>query len=130
MKRSSSRLLRRTLRANAIFSLTCAALFLLEGRTVAAFVGIATTAGVFGTGLLLAAFGAGVLRLARRPDVSVSGAAAAVVLDALWVAGSLAVLWIPVSALTNRGRLAVAGIAAVVLALGALGALGLGRSRD
>ncbi len=128
MKRSPSRLLRIALRANAAFAVASAALLLAGAPAVASFLGNASPADAFGTGLLLAGFGATLLWIAGRPSVSARLVAAVIALDTAWVAGSLAVLWLPGSALSNPGRAAVSSIGAIVFVFGVLQTIGLIRS--
>jgi len=128
MRSSPSRLLRLALRANGAFSLASAALLLARSGAVVAFLGILTPPEALTTGALLAFFGAVLLLLSTRALVPPRVVVAIIVMDVLWTPGTVWILWLPRLPLTNPGRIAIAGVAAVVLCFAYLQATGLRRT--
>ena len=122
-----SRLLRRALLGNALFSTVCGLILLLGASPLDPWLGIpAWVLRAVGLGLL--PFALGLFLNARREVVRRSEAWVAVALDLAWVAGSawlvLGELW----PLREPGTWAVIGVAAVVLECAVFQALGLVRS--
>lgn len=106
-------LLKSVLLADGIVSVAAGAAFLGFSGLVAALIGPAFTAGaVLGLGAFLFVWGLFHLALARRP--SIAGVRIAIVGDALWVFGSVAVLVSDWDALTSLGAAFIALLAMAV----------------
>jgi hypothetical protein len=121
----STRFLRQSLRLDGIASGLTGALLLGGAGPVSALIGLSTpsVARVIGAGLVL--YAAALLWNAGRPRVSRAETVAAVVLNAGWVLGSIAV--IELGTLTTLGNVAVAAVALAVLGFAVLEVVGLRR---
>ncbi len=126
----SDTLLRRALRANALFSTASGALFLLASPQVADFLGLDGAApfiAVAGIGILL--FAAFVLYTATRERINPRLALAITGLDVVWVIGSAGLLLSGALSLTTAGRWAVLIVADVVAVFALIEYVGLRRIR-
>jgi hypothetical protein len=124
----STRFLRRSLQLDGIASGLTGALLLLGAGPVSALIGLSAPTLARVIGALLAVYAAALLWNAGRARVSRGETLAAVVLNAAWVLGSIAV--IELGPLTMLGNLAVAAVALAVLAFAILEILGLRRLRE
>jgi hypothetical protein len=123
-----ARLLRRALKLDAVASGTLGVLALIAAPVLEGPLGV-PRAVLWPVALLVVAYAAFVWMVASAPSVSRTGAWAAVGLNALWVAGSVAVVvagWLP---LTVLGTVVVLAQAIAVAILAELQLLGLGRAR-
>ena len=124
-------LLRNTLRANAVFSGISGAVFLLAAQPVTQLLGLAPGAeGVIAL-LGLVILGCVVLFIMNtiKPEVDWRFGLAALIIDALWVAGSMAILAFDLFGLSTAGRWAVLIVADIVLVFAILEYIGLRRLR-
>jgi hypothetical protein len=126
--RDSTRFLRQSLRLDGIASGLTGAVLLFGAGPVSALIGLSTpgVARVVGAGLVL--YAAALLWNAGRARVSRAETVAAVVLNAGWVLGSIAV--IELGGLSPLGNVAVAAVAAAVLGFAILEVVGLRRSQE
>jgi len=122
-----SMLLRRALQANAGFSALSAFTLLAFAGPASRVLGAMQPGDLFLLGMQLAVFSAWVLWLSLRPAIPRWQTIAVIALDALWVAGSAAVLVAPPPPLTAGGKWAVALVALAVLTFADLQFLGLRR---
>ncbi len=120
-----TRFLRRSLRANAIFSALSGAVFTLAGSRLAAFLGVEPPLLVTGVGVNLLGFAAALFFLASRAHLSATLPMIVVGLDGVWVLGTVALVYGDV--LTRGGTTAALGIANVVLVFAVLQAIGVRR---
>ena len=120
-----SRLLRRSLMGNGIFSVTSGVLFVAAAKPIASLLGIDMPILVVGVGISLIVFAVGLFRNAFRENLSQTEALLAIVLDFSWVIGS-AVL-IALGVLSTSGNWAVAALADVVLVFAVFQTVGLRR---
>ena len=116
-------LLKKALTGNAVFSILSGVVILFANRWLVRFLGLPdkVNLAILGIGLIVYA---GILSLnARRPRIRVTDACIAVIMDALWVAGSYALLFVvPFSV---AGKWTVALVAELVLAFAILQWLGI-----
>ena len=119
--------LRRALLGNAAFSTLCGLVLLLGAGPLEPHLGVPSVA-LRVVGVVLLPFAFGLWRNARQPEVSRSEAWTAVVLDAVWVLGSIAILVGKLWPLESAGFWAVIAIAEVVGLCAVLQAIGLRRS--
>jgi hypothetical protein len=122
------RLLRRALKLDAVASGTLGVLSLIAAPALEGPLGV-PRAVLWPVALYVVAYAAFVWTVASASSVSRSGAWTAVVLNALWVVGSVAVVvfgWLP---LTVLGTVLVLVQAIAVAILAELQVLGLGRAR-
>ena len=124
----STRFLRHSLRLDGIASGLTGALLLFGAGPVSALIGLSTpsVARMIGAGLVL--YAAALLWNAGRARVSRVETVAAVVLNAGWVLGSIALIELGV--LTTLGNVAVAAVALAVLGFAVLEIVGLRRLRE
>ena len=122
-----STFLRRSLQLDAIASGLCGALLLIAASPISALFGLSAPgiARAVGGGLLV--FAAALLWNAGRARLSRGEAVTAVVLNAAWIAGSVALILD--GPLTSIGNLAVAAVAAAVLLVTVLEVVGLRQLR-
>lgn len=125
----SSRLLRWALRANAGFSTLSAVVLIGFSESAAAFLGAAEPEQMITLGIQLAVFAAWLVWLASRAAIPRWQVAVVIVLDAVWVASSAAMLLSPPPPLTVGGKWAIALVAEVVGLFGVLQFVGLRRLR-
>ncbi len=131
---SDSRLLRKSMQFNAVFSLLSALTCLFFSEGVAVFIGLGADAGpeIIGLGISLLIF-AGFLfaasseRSAGKQQFLVRAGAIIIVLDILWVVSSAYVLLRALMPLNLVGQWTVAIIALLVLDFAILQSLGLRR---
>ena len=124
----SARFLRRSLQLDGIASGLTGVLLLLGAGPISALIGLSEPTLARVIGALLAVYAAALLWNAARARVSRGETVAAVVLNAAWVLGSIAV--IELGPLTMLGNVAVAAVALAVLAFAILEILGLRRLRE
>lgn len=120
-------LLVRALRANGVFSGLSGVILIIAAPALAPIAGIPWPTAITVTGFLLLPFGFALWRLAGRSDLQPALGQVAVILDVLWVAGSMALLlggWLP---LTIAGKWIIALLADVVGLFAVLQFLGLRR---
>jgi hypothetical protein len=128
MADDSSRLLRRALRANAVFSLLSGGFMLVADGLVAAILGAYTALGpIHFVGLNLVVFAGLLFWLASRDTIPAKAGLAVVGADLLWVLGSWGAMgagWV-----TGQGWWAVAAVADVVLLFAIVQYVGVRRMR-
>jgi hypothetical protein len=121
------KLLRNSLIGNAVFSMLSAAIILASGEWLSRFLGlhdhVALT--VLAVGLIGYAFI--LLVNARRPEIKISDAWTAVVLDAVWILGSYVLIF--VVPFTAGGKWLIVAIAEIVFCFALLQSLGIRRVR-
>ena len=120
--------LRRSLGLDAVASGLCGVLLLVGGEPVSGLLGLGAPPLARAVGLGLVVFAAALLWNARRASVSRGEVVATVVLNAGWVAGSVAL--IELGGLTTLGIVAVAAVALAVLGFAVLELVGLRRLRE
>jgi hypothetical protein len=120
-------LLKKALTGNAVFSVLSGAVILLANRWLVKFLGLPEEVSLAILGVSLIVY-AGILLLnARRPKIKITDAWVAVIMDAVWVVGSYALIFaVPFSV---GGKWVVALVAEVVLAFAILQWLGIRRIR-
>src|SRR5215813_7283698 len=120
-------LLKKALTGNAVFSILSGAAILSANRWLVKFLGLADSVSLAIIGIALIGY-AGILSFnARRPRIRVVDAWIAVIMDALWVAGSYVLLFVvPFSV---AGKWTVALVAELVLAFAILQWLGIRKVR-
>lgn len=122
-----SNLLRNALRGNALFSGTSGLVALLAAPSLAAFTGIEPPIIFVVLGIVLILYAVDLWWVASRQTINRRLAWAAIILDILWVAGSVALLlfgWLP---LTVAGSWTIALLAEVVAIFAVLQFIGLRR---
>lgn len=124
--RSDSRLLRRALTGNAVFSTLCGVTLLAAGGLLGPVLAVPPLA-LRIVGLTLLPFAFGLWQNAHRVAVHRGEAWLAVGLDLAWVAGSALLVFGDLWPLSYAGIWAVLGVAEVVLVCAALQGLGLVR---
>lgn len=122
-------LLRRVLQADGVFSGLSGLAFILGSETIAAFLGLDTPMIIAITGGILLLYAAGLFYVAAQETISRTAAWTFIILDALWVVDSIAILVIGWPPLTTAGKWAVAGVADMVAIIAALKYYRLRRSR-
>jgi hypothetical protein len=120
--------LRRSLRLDGLASGATGALLLIGAGPVSALIGLQSPAIARVIGALLAVYAAALLWNAGRASVSRGETLAAVVLNAAWVLGSIAV--IELGLLSTLGNVAVGVVALAVLGFALLEIVGLRRLQD
>ena len=119
------KLLRNSLIGNAVFSMLSAVIIFASGEWLSRFLGlhdrIALT--VLAVGLIGYAFV--LLVNARRPEIKISDAWTAVVLDAVWVLGSHGLIF--VVPFTAGGKWLIVAVAEIVFCFALLQSLGIRR---
>ena len=123
--RDSQGLLRYALIGNASFS-TITGLFIIVAHDwIAHLLGVGGSAGMIGLGIGLLVFAATLLINARRPELKLTDAWAAVLMDLGWVAGSYTLVL--VAPFTAEGRWVIAAVADLVLVFAVLQWVGIHR---
>lgn len=112
--RIKSDLLRRALQANSIFSGVSGGIFIAAAGPLTSFLGLDAPVILILTGVLLILYAVGLWQTAARNPINRRLALIAVILDAAWVIGSLAILLTGWLSLTTGGRWVVAIVADVV----------------
>jgi hypothetical protein len=123
--RHPSHFLRQSLRANALFSMLSGLAFALASAPLAALLGDVPPLLVFGVGLQLLFFAAGLVWLASRSEISVPLTIAVIVADGLWVLGTAVVVYADLFA--RQGEILALVLADVVLVLAILQSIGVRR---
>lgn len=122
------KLLRNSLVGNALFSIVSAAIILASTGWLARFLGLHDRIGLTVMAVSLVAYAAILLINARRPKIKISDAWVVVIMDAVWVIGSYAlILVVP---FTFGGKWLIAGVAEIVLIFAVLQSLGIRRARS
>ena len=125
---NGSSFLRRSLQLDGIASGVTGALLLVGAGPVSAVIGLSSPAITRIIGVVLAVYAGALLWNARRASVSRGETLAAVVLNAAWVLGSIAV--IELGLLSTLGNVAVGVMALAVLGFALLEIVGLRRLQD
>ncbi len=123
MTTDTSKLLRRALRMNGVFSTVSAAVFLAAAKPLTEWIGLNSQLWLIATGISLLVFAVGLFLIAARAQLSVPEAGAAVALDLGWVLGSVVLL--ELGLFTAGGSVAVGALAAVVFTFAVMQFLGL-----
>jgi hypothetical protein len=124
----SQKLLRNSLIGNALFSMLSAVGILATTGWLAQFLGLRDRIGLTVLAVSLAGYAVILLINARRPKIKISDAWMAVVLDALWVTGSYALIFaVP---FTLHGKWLIAAVAEIVLVFAILQSFGIRRVRQ
>lgn len=123
-------LLKYTLLADGIISVTAGTVFLAFAGLVAELIGPALTGGIVtGLGAFLLVWGLFHLALSREPNASGPGVRIAIAGDALWILGSIALLVMGWESLTAVGAVLVAVMTVAVADIMLLKLKGLGDQR-
>lgn len=122
----NQRLLRNSLIGNALFSILSAVTILGSGQYLAEFLGLRghLTLTILAIGLI--GYACILLVNARRPQIKLGDAWTAVALDAVWVLGSYALIF--VVPFTSGGKWLVVAVAEVVFCFALLQSLGIRRA--
>ena len=120
-------LLRNTLRANAVFSLVCGVLLLLDAKPIAEWMGLSSATALMVLGGALLFWAADVAFVATRPTLNKTFAQVIFGADVLWVVGSIAILLFDLFALSTAGKWIVLGVADIVLVISVAEFIGLRR---
>jgi hypothetical protein len=121
----SQKLLRNSLIGNALFSMLSALLILTSTGWLAQFLGLRDRIGLTVVAISLVGYTVILVINARRPKIKMSDAWMAVILDAIWVIASYALIFIV--PFTFGGKLLIAGVAEVVLVFAVLQSFGIRR---
>jgi hypothetical protein len=124
-----SKLLRQALRGNGIFSAVSGLVLIVAARPLATFMGLAWPLALTITGLVLLPYAAVLLWATSQPEIDSRLAKTAVLLDSLWVMGSVLLLLTDWLNLSVAGNWTVALLAEAVLTFAILQAAGLRRTR-
>ena len=124
-----SNLLKNALRGNALFSGLSGTVALLGARSLAAFTGIEVPAVFFVLGIILIFYAIDLWWVSSREPIDHRFAWAAIILDILWVVGSVAILVSGWPALTVAGRWTIFFLAEVVTIFAILQYIGLRRAK-
>jgi len=125
-----SKLLRQALRGNGVFSAVSGLTLIVAARPIAAFMGLAWPMSLTITGLILLPYAAVLFWATSRAEIDHRLAKTAVVLDGLWVIGSVLLLLTNWLNLSVAGNWTVALLAEAVLTFAILQALGLRRAHS
>jgi hypothetical protein len=125
-----SKLLRQALRGNGVFSAISGLTLIIAVRPIAAFMGLAWPLALTITGLVLLPYAAVLFWATSQAEIDPKLAKTAVVLDGLWVIGSILLLLTDWLNLSVAGNWTVALLAEAVLTFAILQALGLRRARS
>jgi hypothetical protein len=125
-----SKLLRQALRGNGVFSAISGLTLIIAVRPIAAFMGLAWPLALTITGLVLLPYAAVLFWATSQAEIDPRLAKTAVVLDGLWVIGSILLLLTDWLNLSVAGNWTVALLAEAVLTFAILQALGLRRARS
>ena len=124
---TESKLLRNALRGNGIFSAISGATLLVAAKPLATFMSLAWPLALTITGAILLPYAALLLWVAAQAEIDRGFAKTAVLLDALWVIGSVILLLTNWLNLSVAGNWTVALLAEAVLTFAILQAVGLRR---
>jgi hypothetical protein len=120
-------LLKKALAGNAVFSVVSGVAILLANRWLVKFLGLPEKFSLAILGVSLIVYAATLWLSARRPKIRITDAWVAVTMDAVWVVGSYALIFVvPFSV---RGKWAVALVAELVLAFAIVQWLGIRKIR-
>jgi hypothetical protein len=122
---SPSKLLRRTLQANAAFSALSGIIAIAGAKPLSLLLGVNVSSLLIGLGVALLAYAAILFSNARRENIKLQEAWLAVILDAAWVVGSMILIF--AGTLSTTGNWLVAIVADVVLLFAVLQFLGIRR---
>ncbi len=106
--------IRRILYANAIFSGLSGLIFTFASKSIAAFLGIASSAIILALGIVLMVFADVIYIFAKREEISKGFVLFIIIADSLWVLDSILLLvtnWVP---FTVEGKWAIGIIAVIV----------------
>ena len=126
-EQENGRFLRRVLKGNALFSGLSAIVFLSAAGPLSQFTGIEPAAVFVVLGLGFIPFAAFTFFTARQPEINSHFARTIMVLDALWVMGSLVILFSGWPPLTTAGKWFVGLTAEAVAILALLEYIGIRR---
>ena len=121
----SQKLLRNSLIGNALFSMLSALAILASSGWLAQFIGLRNHIVLTILAISLTAYAVILLINARRPKIKISDAWMAVILDAIWVIGSYALIF--VVPFTFGGKWLIAGVAEIVFVFAILQSFGIRR---
>jgi hypothetical protein len=121
----SQKLLRNSLIGNALFSMLSALAILASSGWLAQFIGLRNHIVLTILATSLTAYAVILLINARRPKIKISDAWMAVILDAIWVIGSYALIF--VVPFTFGGKWLIAGVAEIVFVFAILQSFGIRR---
>jgi len=125
--RQESNLLRNALRGNALFSGLSGAVALLAAQSLAAFTGIQMPVVFIILGVVLILYAIDLFWIASQETIDHRFAWATILLDVVWVLGSVAILLFESPPLTVAGRWTVALLAEAVAIFAILQYIGLRR---
>lgn len=120
-------LLRSAMRANAIFSGVSGVVALLFSSPLAALTGIQPPVVFMVLGVTLIGYALVLFWVTSRPELDMRAGWTAVMLDVVWVVGSLVLLLGNLLALTTAGKWIIAILADVVLVFAIVQAIGIRR---
>ena len=121
----SQKLLRNSLIGNALFSILSALIILGSSGWLARFLGLRDHIVLTILAISLAGYAVILLINARKPKIKISDAWMAVILDAIWVIGSYALIF--VVPLTFGGKWLIAAVAEIVFVFAILQSFGIRR---
>ena len=122
---SPSKLLRRTLQANGVFSALSGVIAILGANALSVLLGVNMPSLLIGIGIALLVYAAGLLLNARREQIKLQEAWLAVIIDAAWVVGSVILIF--AGTLSTTGNWLVAIVADIVLLFAVLQFFGIRR---
>ena len=122
---SPSKLLRRTLQANAAFSALSGIIAIAGAKPLSLLLGVNVSSLLSGMGVALLAYAAGLFLNARRENIKLQEAWLAVIMDAAWVVGSVILIF--AGTLSTTGNWLVAIVADIVLLFAVLQLVGIRR---
>ncbi len=122
---SPSKLLRRTLQANAAFSALSGIIAIAGAKPLSLLLGVNVSSLLIGMGAALLAYAAGLFLNARRENIKLQEAWLAVIMDAAWVVGSVILIF--AGTLSTTGNWLVAIVADIVLLFAVLQLVGIRR---
>src|SRR5215469_4201867 len=119
------KLLRNSLIGNAVFSMLSALIILASGEWLSRFLGLHDRIALTVLAVGLIGYALVLLFNARRPEIKISDAWTAVVLDAVWVLGSyVLILVVP---FPSHGKWLIVAVAEIVFGFALLQSLGIRR---
>lgn len=121
--------LRRAIQSNGAFSALSGLVLALGGKTVAAFIGLESSAILTGLGIVLMVYAVDLFWVASRPEIDRRLGWTAVILDVAWVVASYAILLIGWPSLTVAGKWTIALLAEAVGIFAIWQYVGLRRAR-
>ena len=110
----NDRLLRMALRGNGIFSTVSGALLVVASRPLAEFLGVSSAAALLSLGVILLLYAVDLFWMTSRENLSLPFAWFAIIMDVLWVIGSIVLLVADPLGLTVAGKWAIGLIAEAV----------------